>query len=174
MPAWMGVDLGNARVGISLSDPERSVAYPLCNVSVWTDYFEALDEVADLAYEHQVERVVVGYPLNMDGSEGKAAKKAKRWSQQLQRRFSTGDFDSRQGSDAAAVSRDKNKQWGETVEIVLKDERLTTVTAHHQLSQVGRASRSHRQVVDQQSAVLILQSALDEATPSSDLMNGGQ
>jgi putative Holliday junction resolvase len=170
----MGVDLGNARVGISLSDPERSVAYPLCNVFVWTDYFEALDEVVDLAYEHRVERVVVGYPLNMDGSEGKAAKKAKRWSQQLQRRLSAGDYGDRGDANADAASETKTERWGETVEIALKDERLTTVTAHHQLSQVGRASRSHRQVVDQQSAVLILQSALDEATPSSDLINGGQ
>ena len=148
MAAWMGVDLGNARVGISLSDPELSVAYPLCNVAVYTDYFEALDEVADLVGEHEVNRVVVGYPLNMDGSEGKAAKKARRWSDQLAKRFA--GEQTQQPSQAS-------------VEVTLKDERLTTVAAHHQLSQAGRSSRQHRQVVDQQSAVLILQSALDDA-----------
>jgi putative Holliday junction resolvase len=172
MSAWMGVDLGNARVGISLSDPERSVAYPLCNVHVWTDYFEALEEVADLVDEHHVERVVVGYPLNMDGSEGKAAKKARRWSQQLRRRLS--GEDSENFVISQSEDEKKTEQLGKTVEVVLKDERLTTVTAHHQLSQVGRSSRSHRQVVDQQSAVLILQSALDEFVPSSEFSNGGQ
>jgi putative Holliday junction resolvase len=147
MEAWMGVDLGNARVGISLSDPELSVAYPLCNVAVYADYFEALDDVADLVGEHGVSRVVVGYPLNMDGSEGKAAKKARRWSGQLAKRL---------------TGREREQASSTNVEVSLKDERLTTVTAHHQLSQAGRSSRQHRQVVDQQSAVLILQSALDD------------
>jgi putative Holliday junction resolvase len=136
----MGVDLGNARVGISLSDPELSVATPLCNVKVWSDSFEALDEVVDLVHDHGVAHVVVGYPLNMDGSEGKAAKKARRWSAQLGTRLAQ-----------------------DHIEIELSDERLTTVSAHRQLLQAGRGSRNHRQVVDQQSAVLILQSALDHA-----------
>jgi putative Holliday junction resolvase len=146
----MGVDLGNARVGISLSDPELSVATPLCNVSVWSDYFEALDDVVDLIAEHAVTHVVVGYPLNMDGSEGKAAKKARRWSSQLGKRLRQAENDHPDSAELNAV------------DIELKDERLTTVSAHRQLSEAGRGSKKHRQVVDQQSAVLILQSALDQ------------
>lgn len=160
MSRWMGVDLGNARVGISLSDPELSVATPLENIEVWSDYFEALDDVVDLAQQHDVAVIIVGWPLNMDGTEGKTAKKARRWSKQLEKRL--GDADN--GDNGV-----EDEQFGAGVpEVRLKDERLTTVTAHRQLYQAGRSSIAHRQVVDQQSAVLILQSALDDAARRSD------
>ena len=133
----MGVDLGNARVGISLADTELSIAQPLTNITVMADSFEALDDVTDLIESHAVSTVVIGLPLQMDGTDGKAAKKARRWAAQLERRV--------QGS----------------ITVVLRDERLTTVTAHRQLFDAGRGSRSHRSVVDQQAAVIILQSALD-------------
>lgn len=133
----MGVDLGNARVGISLADTELAMAQPLTNITVVADSFEALDDVADLIESHGVSTVVVGLPLQMNGSDGKAAKKARRWASQLERRVK------------------------ETARVVLHDERLTTVTAHRQLLEAGRGSKSHRSVVDQQAAVIILQSALD-------------
>lgn len=127
-------------MGVSLSDSELGMAIPLLNISVDSDYFEALDSIEDLVVRHDVNTVVVGLPLNMNGTEGKAAKKARRWSQQLSKRL----------NELA-------------VQVILQDERLTTVSAHHQLNEVGRSSKQHRSVVDQQSAVLILQAALDRA-----------
>lgn len=142
MPVWMGIDLGNARVGVALSDPELTMAYPLKTIEVWKDYFGALDDVVDLAVGHGVSRAVVGYPLNMDGSEGKSAKKTARWARQFR-------------------SRCKARLSSAAPEVSLQDERLTTVSAHQQLESAGYREIRHRPMIDQQSAVLILQAALD-------------
>ncbi|KAB7791231.1 Holliday junction resolvase RuvX [Bifidobacterium leontopitheci] len=147
---WLGVDLGDARVGLALSDPELTFAHPYGNVQAYGDSFRALDDVITVVEDEGVEHIVVGLPLLLDGTEGKSAKKARRWCANLVRRMQTlaeeGDF---------ALAR--------VPTVSLQDERLTTVTAHRQLLDANVGSRRHRPVVDQQSAVMILQSALDSA-----------
>lgn len=140
---WLGIDLGNARVGLALSDPEHTFAHPAGNIYVTGDYFFAIDDVVDLIEEERVEHVVVGLPLNMDGTEGKSAKKARRWAANLEKRL---EHESEDGCKPS---------------ISMIDERLTTVSAHHQLYDAHQSSTKHRAVVDQQSAVVILQMALD-------------
>ena len=73
---WLGVDLGNARVGLALSDPELTFAHPAGNIHVAGDYFFAIDEVLNVIEDEHVDHVIVGLPLQMDGTEGKSAKKA--------------------------------------------------------------------------------------------------
>ncbi|WEV52358.1 Holliday junction resolvase RuvX [Bifidobacterium sp. ESL0798] len=146
---WLGVDLGDARVGLALSDPELSFAHPEGNIAANGDSFRALDEVVDFIDGHpDIDRVVIGLPLLLSGEAGKSAKKARRWAANLAKRLGV-----------AVQSEDYTID--KVPEIVLQDERLTTVSAHHQLSQANVQSRNHRPVVDQQSAVVILQSALD-------------
>ena len=72
---WLGVDLGNARVGLALSDPELTFAHPAGNIHVAGDYFFAIDEVLNVIEDEHVDHVIVGLPLQMDGTEGKSAKK---------------------------------------------------------------------------------------------------
>lgn len=145
---WLGVDLGDARVGLALSDPELTIAHPIGNVQVYGDSFHALDEVIDVIEEERVARVFVGLPLLMDGTEGKSAKKARRWAANLVKRLQSDD------------TADRFVGTG-IPEVSLIDERLTTVSAHRQLSAALVSSRGHRPRVDQQSAVNILQAALD-------------
>ncbi|WP_375169057.1 Holliday junction resolvase RuvX [Gardnerella vaginalis] len=145
---WLGIDLGDARVGLALSDPELTFAHPIGNVQVFGDSFRAIDEVMNLIEENQVKRVVIGLPLQLDGSEGKSAKKARRWEKNLAKRI-----------ELAKNVGDWTLSY--IPDIVWKDERLTTVSAHRQLLQADFSTRKHRPMVDQQSAVLILQSALD-------------
>ena len=114
---WLGIDLGDARVGLALSDPELTLAHPIGNIQVYGDSFRALDEVIDVIGDESVDHVVIGLPLLLNGEEGKSAKKARRWSVNLEKRLH------------AAV----------------EDE------------------RKHRPMVDQQSAVVILQTALDRS-----------
>lgn len=141
MSYWLGVDLGNARVGLAKSDPELTFAHPIGNVQVWgDDYFHALDDVLDVIEDERITHVVVGHPLQLDGTEGKSAKKARRWARALERRLD---------EDGIAA----------TVELL--DERLTTVDAHRQLREAGLKTRDHRPSIDQQSAVVLLQEALD-------------
>lgn len=145
---WLGVDLGQARVGLALSDPGLILAHPAGNIAVKGDYFNAIDSVISLIEEHQVTHVVIGLPLMLDGSLGASAKKAQRWGHALQRKcedlYSCGQL-----------------YVTQVPEIVWCDERLTTVTAHRQLFEAQVGSRNHRPVVDQQSAVVILQTMLD-------------
>lgn len=142
---WLGIDLGEARIGVALSNPELSFAYPHGNIQVHGDSFHGLDAVTDIIFECSIDTVVVGLPLQLNGSEGKSAKKARRWVKALENR----------------LEQDEDIDWD--VRVMLRDERLTTVTAHHMLSAAQLNSRNHRAVVDQQSAVNILQSALDQA-----------
>lgn len=131
-----------------MSDPELSLAHPEGNIEAMGDSFRALDAVVDFIADHDIERVVVGLPLLLNGEAGKSAKKARRWAANLEKRLDK-------------ASQDPEYGLSQIPQVVLVDERLTTVSAHHQLSQAKVGSRSHRPVVDQQSAVLILQSALD-------------
>ena len=85
---WLGVDLGNARVGLALSDPELTLAHPAGNVPVNGDSFFALDTVIGVIEDENVDHVVVGLPLQMDGTEGRSAKKARRWADNLKKRMS--------------------------------------------------------------------------------------
>lgn len=149
---WLGVDLGNARVGLALSDPELTFAHPAGNIHVAGDYFFAIDEVLNVIEDEQVTHVIVGLPLQMDGTEGKSAKKARRWAANLEKRLRT---------ERVEVTEESPKP--QIPQVSLVDERLTTVSAHRQLFEAQKASTKHRPVVDQQSAVVILQTALDRA-----------
>ena len=84
---WLGIDLGAARVGLALSDPGITLAHPAGNIQVYGDSFRALDEVVDVIEDESVDHVVVGLPLLLSGEEGKSAKKARRWTVNLEKRL---------------------------------------------------------------------------------------
>ncbi|MBT1175213.1 Holliday junction resolvase RuvX [Bifidobacterium sp. LC6] len=152
---WLGVDLGNARIGLALSDPELTFAHPAGDIYVAGDYFFAIDDVLDVIEDEHVTHVVVGLPLQMDGTEGKSAKKAKRWADNLRKRLQQIQDEAQTDNDALAEHCN--------IQVSLVDERLTTVSAHRQLFEANKSSNKHRPLVDQQSAVVILQTALDRA-----------
>jgi putative holliday junction resolvase len=145
----MGIDLGESRVGVAISDPELMLAHPAGNIEVRGDYFQALDEVIDLAEQYNVNRIIVGNPLLLDGTEGHSAKKAKRWTHNLKRRIEQ-------------LASRRQLRLVDIPVIDMKDERLTTVTAHKQLLEAGIDNRQHKPKVDQQSAVILLQTSLNE------------
>ena len=144
---WLGIDLGDARVGLALSDPELSFAHPIGDIEVHGDSFRGLDDVIDTIARERVDVVVIGLPLQLNGAEGKSAKKARRWAANLKKRLASRDSGTPELEVAPRVD--------------MLDERLTTVAAHRQLFNADLTGRSHRPFVDQQSAVLILQMALD-------------
>lgn len=155
MSVWLGVDLGDARVGLAMSDPELTLAHPAGNVEAHGDSFRALDDVLDVIRDSRVSRVVIGLPLLLNGEEGSSAHKARRWGRSLGRRLETTPVDPAHPADLPVGC-------GLPV-IVFQDERLSTVTAHGHLRQASVDGRRHRPFVDQESAVIILQAALDAA-----------
>lgn len=129
----IGVDVGQARIGVARSDPAGILATPVATLRAGRG---DLDTVAKLARQTDALEVVVGLPLNMDGTRGTAAKSALKWARRLQRKIAP-------------------------VPVRMLDERLSSVQAHRQLHDSGRKEIDHRAVVDQVAAVIILETALE-------------
>lgn len=129
----LGVDVGDARIGVASCDPDGMLATPVETVPAGPD---AIARLVTLAAEYEALEVVVGLPLGMSGREGPAAAKVRAFAQSL------------------AVALDG-------VSVRLIDERLSTVAGQAQLHASGRSVKSSRSVIDQAAAVVILQSAID-------------
>lgn len=132
----LGVDVGDVRVGLARSDLDGLIATPVETIS----REQAVRRVADEARDAEARAIMVGLPRSLSGAEGPAAGKARQFAEEL----------------AALLAHEVPE-----AEIRLLDERLTTVSAHRALHSSGRKGRTHRQVVDQVAAVMILQQALD-------------
>ena len=128
----LGIDHGDVRIGIAMSDETAFLASPLTTIQNGKG---ATDEITALVIEHGVEKIVIGLPLNMDGSAGPATEKTRAFAAKLAKKTA--------------------------VPIVENDERLTTVTAHHNLREAGLDGKQRRGVVDMAAAQIILQDWLD-------------
>lgn len=131
----LGIDLGSKRIGLAVSDPGGVLASPLRTLERTRDVPAVHRQLAAIVAQEEIEVVVVGLPLGLDGSEGAAAAAAR--------------------AEAAALADVLR------VPVVTHDERLTTVTAHQQLQAAGVDGRRRRHLVDQQAAVVLLQAWLD-------------
>lgn len=140
----LGVDLGRARIGIAISDGLRLAANPVCVTPSRGDEAD-LASVARLAREHEAVEIVVGLPLNMDGSESAGSTHARAFASHL-------------------AERTGKPVW-------LVDERLTTTAAEDLLLAEGVRGRKRKARVDKVAAAFILQAFLDrpaEALPALD------
>jgi putative Holliday junction resolvase len=129
----IGIDPGDARIGVARSDPTGFLATPVETVRRGRG---DLSRIARLAREAEAVEIVVGLPRSLSGGEGPAAARARAFA----------------GALAVRVA---------PVPVRLQDERLTTVAAEAMLRDRGKTGASRRAVVDQAAAVLILQHALD-------------
>jgi putative Holliday junction resolvase len=129
----LGVDVGDARIGVARSDPSGLVATPVETVPRGAGDLERLRELVD---DETAVEVVVGLPVSLSGGEGPAAAKVREFADVL----------------AAALA---------PVPVRLCDERLSTVTAEAVLRERGKRRQKRRAVVDQAAAVVILQNALE-------------
>jgi putative holliday junction resolvase len=130
----LGLDLGDARIGVAVSDPGRRLAVPVGTIHVGQPPGE-LKAIAALVAENDATLLVVGLPRSMSGDEGPRAA--------LAREF---------GAALGAIV---------TVPIEFQDERLSTVEAERALREAGVTGRDRRRVVDRSAATVILQAWLD-------------
>lgn len=129
----MSVDLGKARTGIALSDSGESFAFPK---EVITEYNteRLIDKIILKAKEYSAERIVVGLPKNMDGTLG--------W----------------RAEECSGIAEKIKENSG--IEVVLWDERCTTVSAHTALNFTDTRGKKRKNVVDAVAAVIILEDYL--------------
>ena len=130
----LGLDLGDVRIGVAVSDPERRLAVPVGTVHVGRPPGELL-AIKALIEENDVTLVVLGLPLNMTGEKGARAEHAEGFADALR-----------------AVTN---------IPVEMHDERLSTVQADRALKDAGLTGRQRRAVVDASAAQVILQSWLD-------------
>lgn len=131
---YLGIDVGRARIGVALADDVLRTATPLRVVERRGDARD-LAVLSEVAVEYEVTQVVVGLPLNMDGTEGSSAEFARRFAGKLE--------------EAARLP------------VALQDERLSTFEAETRLRERGLSAKDQRPRIDAEAAAVILQDWLD-------------
>jgi len=131
----LGIDPGEKRIGLALSDPLGITAQGLPTIQV-NSPADAVQQISHIAHESAVEKIVIGLPLNMDGSEGEQAERAYCLGSQLEE----------------ALARP----------IIFRDERLTSRQAEQVLLEADMRRKKRKEHLDRLSAQIILQSYLDE------------
>jgi len=131
----MGIDYGNARVGVAVSDPLGIFASPMETVPA----AKIIEYLQKYSKSEPIERFVVGYPLNLNGAPAQAAVDVDNFLKKLQKAFPD-------------------------IPIALEDERFTSVLAHRAMIDGGmkKSDRRDKNSVDKISAAIILQSYLDK------------
>ena len=132
----LAMDYGFRRVGLAICDPSETIVSPLCQLTVEVSRPEQLlEKLQKLIREHQVEQVVLGLPLNMDGTEGDQAKATREFSRKLSEFLG--------------------------VEVHLQDERLSSSAADELLQESGLSRQQKKQRRDMLAACDILRDYLD-------------
>ena len=129
------LDVGSKTIGVAVSDPLGWTAQPILTIKRTTQEADRR-EIERLIQEYEVDKIVVGLPLRMDGSEQQ---------------------------EAAGVRKfvEKVTEWSKGIPIVLWDERLSTVAAERSLIEADLSREKRRKVINQMAAVFILQGYLD-------------
>ncbi|MCR4696341.1 MAG: Holliday junction resolvase RuvX [Lachnospiraceae bacterium] len=133
----MGLDFGAKTVGVALSDPTGLIASPFEIVTREKEdkLRRTLARIEEIIAEYNVKKIILGYPVNMDGSEGERVRKTEEFRDMLIRR--TG------------------------LDVIFFDERLTTVEAHEIMSDANVKGIDRKKYVDKIAAALILQGYMD-------------
>lgn len=130
----MAVDFGDVRTGLAISDPSRLIASGIGYISPG-GIDRTADAVAAAVREQGATAVIVGLPVNMDGSHGSRAQRCEKFAAFLKERTD--------------------------VPVAVFDERMTTMTASRYLNETGTHGKKRKQVIDTLSAQIILQNCLD-------------
>ena len=130
----IGLDLGSKRIGVSICDEKQLIATPLktINKNTLTELISELKEIID---ENNIKGIIIGNPLNMDGSSGRSAQSVKDTSQKIEENIN--------------------------IPICLWDERLSTVGAFNLSSQLDINVSKREKKIDENAAAFILQGAID-------------
>lgn len=131
----LGIDYGDSRIGIAVSDPMGWTAQGIETVKCKDGLKKALARIQEIIVQYEVKDIVIGYPLNMNGTKGPRTERTEEFINKL------------------LGFRDFN--------IIKWDERLTTVSAHRAMNELGVKATNKKNIVDTMSAVFILQGYLD-------------
>lgn len=134
----LGLDYGDKTIGVAVSDPFGWTAQGLEIIkrANGNDFKKPMARLAEILAEYEVETIVLGYPKNMDNTEGPRCEKTKEFKERLERRF-------------------------QKIPVLLQDERMSTVAANRSLLEADLSREKRKSVIDKMAAVHILQGYLD-------------
>jgi putative Holliday junction resolvase len=125
----LAIDHGDARIGIAATDAAGIMAHPVETIHVRE--MDAIERIAQLVSERQVQQIVLGLPLRMDGSEGTASAKCRAFGEKIRLRLPD-------------------------IPLHFCDETMTTIAAAEKLHQAGKNAKRQKSIIDQAAAVEIL------------------
>lgn len=135
MSVLLGLDVGDVRIGVAVSDVLGSGAHPLCTLTR-TNRQRDITAIGDLASIHNVERIIIGLPISLDGTIGTQAEKIQKFGARLSK--------------------------GLQIPVEFLDERFTTTEAEDILDKVEMDPKERKKIIDQVSAVIILDEYLQK------------
>lgn len=130
----LGIDYGDVRIGVAISDPLGLTAQPVGTIK---NSITAIDEIIGIIREKNVVKCIVGLPKNQYGDDSVTAKRVRLFASELQKRH--------------------------PIDVEFVDERFSTVAVTRQLNQMNINSKKQRQMIDTQAAMFILQGVLDRS-----------
>lgn len=134
----LGIDYGEARIGIAATDPCGILAHPV--ESIHRSKTEPLARIKELVQQRGIRTLVLGLPLRLDGTEGTACEKVRKFGEQLRTALPN-------------------------LPLIYIDEFLTTSVAQEKLHQAGKKAKNFRPIIDQAAAVEILNNWLETQSP---------
>lgn len=132
----LAIDLGDVRTGLAICDKNEILASPLCTINE-PNREKLVEKIKKIIESQNIEKVVLGLPKNMDGSEGESAHKSRNFKQLLEEKSH--------------------------IKVVLLDERGTTISAHNYLNITDTRGKKRKEVIDTVAATIILQNYLDSS-----------
>ena len=134
MAILLGLDVGDTRIGVALSDELGVAAHPLCTLTRKNRKVDLI-AISDLVSIHKVECVVIGLPISLDGSIGTQAEKVQKFAKRLEHVID--------------------------IPIEFQDERFTTAEAEEILHELNKDAKAQKELIDEVSAVIILDDYLN-------------
>lgn len=133
---YLGLDLGTRTLGVSISDETKTIATGLTTIRFEEgDYDKAIELLKDVTNINNIEKMILGLPKNMNNTMGESAERALSFKDKLVSRYN--------------------------IEVVMQDERLSTVSAHNFMIEADVSRKKRKKVVDKMAANIILQTYLD-------------
>lgn len=132
MDRFLAIDYGTKRVGLALTDPLKMIAQPFTTLE---NNSELISEIKKIVQDKNVSRIILGFPLQLNGEIGQAAQAVEKFSTEL-------------------------KQAIPEIELILVDERLTTAEAQKRMIETDARRSTRKQNIDQTAAALLLQNYL--------------
>lgn len=137
----LGIDYGEARIGIAATDACGILAHPV--ESIWQQKCDPIARIEELVHRRGIKTLVVGLPLRLDGTEGSACAKVRAFAEKLHAKLPE-------------------------LPMVFADEFLTTTMAQEKLHQAGKKSKNFKPIIDQAAAVEILNGWMEQTAPPAE------